>query len=168
MWLALGLTGKGRPTSLSCITQIVIDYRSILYNYFFKCKSTSASSMRIPPSQNVLHCFSPSQRSFCQHGQVVQNWIFGSCWSWHCKGMFSFINQFPFFSTFIAFKVFLFWGLQYTAHPLPVWLLFSSFVFWLQIEQDKVHSALGCHGHHLWSNPSLLLPLVWCNSFLGL
>ena len=34
MRLAPGLTGKGKPTSLSCITQIVIDYRSTLYNYF--------------------------------------------------------------------------------------------------------------------------------------
>ena len=58
------------------------------------------------------------------------------------------------FSTLIAFKVFLFWDLQYTAHPLSDCLPFSSFVFWWQIEHDKNYWALVCHGHHLWSNPS--------------
>ena len=117
---------------------------------FKKWKSTSASSTRIPPSQNVLHCSSPSQKSFCQHDQAVQNWIFGSCSSWHCKGMLSFINQFLFFfqlwlhSKFFSSEI---CSIQ-LIHFLTAYF-FSSLVFWWQIEHDKNYWALVGHGHHL-------------------
>ena len=69
-----------------------------------------------------LHCFSPSQKSFCQHDRVVQNWIFGSCSSWHCKGMFPFTNQFPFFQIWLHSKFFSL--VRFAVHPLSDCLLF--------------------------------------------
>ena len=69
-----------------------------------------------------LHCFSPSKKSFCQHDRVVQNWIFGSCSSWHCKGMFPFTNQFPFFQLWLHSKFFSL--VRFAVHPLSDCLLF--------------------------------------------